>query len=223
MIAPWQPDLNWNTPAGEALNALLHVLPQDQPIQITVFGSAPLQLGLDPHFLSVDVDLFSSADLSELIARHHLGKGQRDVYIEECAPSIFRAGPDWTTRAFSLRRGPVTLHFPHPIDIVVSKLGRFEPKDVRAATLLQTHSLVPSEAALKQVLMNAVDIYKPPFAEEQVAGDPILNTTLLWQKLYGHAIDVRREIITPALQSRRRYQTFPPHRSELKEAAETSD
>lgn len=53
----------------------------------------------------------------------------------------------------------------------------------------------PTEVELVDSLIRAVHLYKPAY-DESAPGDPITNTRLLWQRLYGRDIDVRREIIS---------------------------
>ena len=54
--------INWNCPAGKLLDHLASLLPKARRLDITVFGSAPLQLFLSPVFLSQDVDLYAPED-----------------------------------------------------------------------------------------------------------------------------------------------------------------
>lgn len=215
----WKPLLNWEAPAGKVLLSLLAVLPKDRRFHITVFGSAPLQLGVDSGFLSADVDIFSEEDLSEIIAQNGLGKGSREIYIEYCAPSTFASTPDWHHRAFLVESDNVTISFPHPIDILVSKLPRLEEKDLRAFELVREKMGIPTEPELKRALMNAVDLYRPSFDEERRAGDIFQNTRVIWQKLFGKDIDVRAEIIRPAIEERQKhYGTISPdHKGRLKQ------
>ncbi len=64
---PWNPVLNWDTPAGRALQALAAAVPLDRHLFITVFGSAPLQMAIDSGLLSADTDVFSPDNLEEII------------------------------------------------------------------------------------------------------------------------------------------------------------
>ncbi|WP_040549536.1 DUF6036 family nucleotidyltransferase [Pedosphaera parvula] len=203
-IEKWNPVVKWDSPAGQTLKLLAVALPKDRIFRITVFGSAPLQLSLDANFLSADVDIFAEEDLSQIIDRNQLGMGQRPIYIEQCVPSTFSAGPDWPLRSYIERLENVEFCLPHPIDILVSKLSRLEEKDVRAFRLVYGLTNEPTEDQLKEVLMNAVDLFRPRFDEERAVGDILLNTRRAWEILYGKTIDVRAEIVVPALERRRK-------------------
>jgi hypothetical protein len=200
-LTNWTPNLDWDAPAGKALLRLLAALPQTEPLQITVFGSAPLQLALDRHFLSADIDIFSALDLREAIARADLQKGHAEIYIEQCDEIVFSAAASWRERAFVHRAGNISLAFPHPIDILVSKLKRPEPKDLNAFRLVIEHSGHPTPAELIEALRRNVDLFRPNFDEER-GGNARENTRLLWRELYNVDIDVRQQIIAPALARR---------------------
>lgn len=202
VASAWSPNLDWSTPAGQVLRRLLAALPIEKPIIITVFGSAPLQLGMDGSFLSADVDIFSDTDLCEAIAQAGLGKGQSAVYIEQSSEIVFSAAISWRERAFAFHEANHTLLFPHPIDILVSKLKRLEPKDLAAFRLVLENTGHPSPDELKAALQRHIDIFRPNFDEEQ-GGDALSNARTVWREIYGQIIDVRREIIAPALQARR--------------------
>lgn len=199
---PWQPNINWDTPAGRALRDLVAALSGEKPIHITVFGSAPLQLGLDAGFLSADVDVFSQHDLRDAIERAGLGKGQREIYIDQVSEMVFSASPSWRERAYSVTLGTVTFIFPHPIDILVSKIKRLEAKDLNAFRLVVERTGHPTPDELKHALRRHVDLFRPNFDEEN-SGDAVANTQTVWHELYDQTIDVRRDIIAPALRERR--------------------
>ena len=55
----WTSFLDLETPAGRMLRRLAALLPQGPEFTITVFGSAPLQIAVDPTLTSADVDVFS--------------------------------------------------------------------------------------------------------------------------------------------------------------------
>lgn len=195
---PWQPRLDWTSPAGLVIDRLLDALPKDRPWELIIFGSAPLQLGLDPGFLSGDVDVITPEDITAYCHAAGLLKGQARIYVEPCTVTAFTASADWPVRACRCQRKHATLLLPHPIDILVSKIQRLEEKDLDAFRMVVRKTGHPTEAELIAALRRVVDIYRPSFDEES-AGDPTANTRTLWQELFRKGIDVRLQIIAPAL------------------------
>lgn len=205
----WHPEVCWSSPAGQLLDRVVAVLPAGQTWKIIVFGSAPLQLGLDHTFVSADVDLtmemeFFSDEVEHRLAEAQMLKGQQDFYVEVVPRYVFNAPHDWLTRAHREQRRHVEFTFPHPVDILVAKVCRAAEKDLNAFRLVLRLTGHPTPEELIRLLRNAVDIYRPRFDEEQ-GGDPVANTKLIWREIYGAEIDVRAEIIRPALEERRKY------------------
>lgn len=226
----WSPEINWKTPAGAALLALFEALPHDQEWSITLFGSSPLQLALEPSFTSADVDLYAGSwdesyeALKDAVKRIGLEKEvTTGVYIQVCVPSNFRTNPDWHKRAYTTQVGHVSLTLPHPIDILIAKLPRLEDKDLRAYRLVIEKTGHPTEAEMRRELQLSVDLYRPNFDEELI-GDITTNTAILWQELWGKSINVRQEIIAPALEARRKgYEPDMPrvdYKADLRRLAE---
>ena len=77
----------------------------------------------------------------------------------------------------------------------------------------------PTESELIFELQMAVDLFRPGFDEENAA-DLGNNTRRRWPLLYGREIDVRLEIIAPALAKRRAGYDLPArdYKGELREA-----
>jgi hypothetical protein len=215
--------LNWDAPNGQLLRRFIDGLPKDRPIILNVFGSTPLQLRLDPTFLSNEAIVFSSEGLRPYVRAMQRGNGQTEPYIEFVPPHAIIASLVWRDRAAKEVFGNVTVYIAAPLDVLVGKLKRLEEKDVRAFDLVKAQTGGPSEEELKVALRNVVDMYRPAFDEENPGGDPIVNTRRLWQHLYGHDIDVRREIIAPAVAARREALGYnvPDHRARLREIAAT--
>jgi len=213
--------LNWDSPNGQLLKTFIERLPQDRPIVLNVFGSTPLQMRLDPSFLSGDVDIFTSEDLSGILQDLRLGKEHAKPYIELVPETIFITTPAWRDRAAKEVFGNVTVYIAGPLDVLVGKLKRLEAKDMKAFDLVKARTGGPSEVELKEALRLVVDMYRPAFDEENPGGDPIANTRRLWKHLYGHDIDVRREIIVPAIEARKEAygQNAPDYRAQLREVA----
>jgi hypothetical protein len=201
----WFPVLNWETPAGRTLKQLFAALPGGRDWRITVFGSAPLQLTLEPTFTSADVDLFAGdvdASYEELKRSVQItgleDDGSDKMYVQVCVFGNFRTSPRWWDRAFRTQVGPVQLTLPHPLDILIAKLHRLDEKDLRAFRLVIERTGHPTEEEMKEELQAAVDLYRPAFDEEMI-GDITTNTAVLWDELWGKRINVRQEIIAPAL------------------------
>jgi hypothetical protein len=196
--------LDWNANAGRRLDALARALPPQPRLDLTVFGSAPLQLMVEGNFLSEDIDLYSSEEdsgfLEKFIHEKGWGKGQTDLYIQVCDPITFKSTTDWRSRAIEVERHGHLFRFVHPWDVLVSKLQRLEEKDVEAFKLVIAKTGHPTEAELIQLLQKAVDLYRPKFDEEANRGDMLANTRELWKTLWHKEIDVRAVIIRPALE-----------------------
>jgi hypothetical protein len=201
-INAWQPEIDWETPAGEALTKLCEALPAGRDITITVFGSAPLQLAIEASFKSNDVDVYPLGDdpswLEAIVHRVGLAKSEAAVYIQCCWEGNFRTSPRWRHRAANVPRGNATLLLPHPIDILIAKLHRYEEKDRNAFRLVIERTGHPSEQEFLTELQFSVDLFRPGF-DEEVTGDITTNTAAMWPEIFGREIDVRREIIAPAL------------------------
>jgi hypothetical protein len=216
----WTNAVDLETPAGEALKKLAAVLPTERHFDITVFGSAPIQITVEPFLLSADVDLFcDQEDLEEYVVQAGLDKQHSDFYIQVCSGLNFRTSPLWGTRTQSFSIGNCTFILPHPIDILIAKLNRLDEKDLEAFHVVRRKTGHPTETELISELQMAVDLFRPGFDEENAA-DLGNNTRRLWPLLYGREIDVRLEIIAPALAKRRAGYDQPTrdYKSELREA-----
>lgn len=200
-------DIDWEAPAGLRLDLLVRSLPPEPRLELTVFGSAPLQLFLDRTFLSADIDIFPTEDsyafLVDFVASHGLDKDQSPYYIQVCDPNAFRSSSTWRDRAVEVERYGHLLRLVHPWDILVSKVQRLDLKDIDAFKLVIERTGHPTEEEFVRHLQGAVDLYRPKFDEEGSLGDMLNNTRLLWQTLWQKEIDVRTRIIRPALERQR--------------------
>lgn len=113
--------INWNCPAGKQLELLASILPKSPRLDITVFGSAPLQMLLEPSFLSQDIDVFppeeTYAFLAEFVNNKGLGQETARFYIQVCTPYAFRSAADWRSRAIEIERHGHLFRFVHPWDV----------------------------------------------------------------------------------------------------------
>jgi hypothetical protein len=196
-----QPD--WNTPAGRALTALsTAILKQGLVLQhpIIVFGSAPLQICVDPGFLSADVDVSlpgQGAALKKLVEEIGMSKENAAYYIEVVPEYIFRPGPNWRARAMPVSQNGVGFLLPDPLDILLAKLRRLEEKDIRAFQLVLEKTGRPSEQELVRELQASYDLFY--FQKDGRKSALWVNTEKLWPRIYGHEIDVQAQIIQPVL------------------------
>jgi hypothetical protein len=207
----WTGEIDWSAPAGRLLEQFLASLPTDRSFRLTIYGSAPLQLTVDRHLLSGDVDLFSDddEDLSALIRAANLDQTHGGVYLEAGFELSFRTSPRWRQRARMIQRGNVTLTFPHPLDILIGKLDRLEAKDLKAFERVIELTGHPTAEELKGELQNAVDLFRPAFDDDSPNRYPE-NTRRLWLEIFRADIDVRRDIIEPAMKLRRQGYGEPP-------------
>jgi hypothetical protein len=216
----WAGSIDLTTRAGQLLQRLIAVLPPDRPFEITVFGSAPLQIMIDSRLNSADVDLFSNAEeLRELVDRAGLGQDNAAFYIQVSSELNFRTSPRWKDRLRITTVENCTLRFPHPIDILIAKLNRLDEKDLEAFRVVLRKTGHPTEAELIHELQMAVDLFRPSFDEEQ-GHDMANNCRRLWPIIFGREIDPRAEIIAPALQKRREGYAEPTrdYKQELRDA-----
>lgn len=208
-------NLDWNAKAGQRLDELARALPPKPRLELTVFGSTPLQLLVERTFLSEDIDISPPEEaydlLTRLVEEKGWAKGQSDFYIQVCDHLAFRTTKDWMSRAVQAKRHGHLFIFPHPWDLLVSKLQRLDPKDVQAFRLVIAQTGHPTEEEFTRHLQKAVDLYRPKFDEETARGDMLLNTRELWRTLWNKEIDVRAAIIRPALErSRHDYEAGDP-------------
>jgi len=114
----WTNTIDLSTPAGVALKKLVGILPNDRPFRITLFGSAPIQITVEPRLLSADIGLFcDEEDLSEFVREAGLDREHSDFYIQVCSGLNFRTSPHWGARVLSTKVGHVTFLSPpdrHP-------------------------------------------------------------------------------------------------------------
>ena len=208
----WVGEIDWATPAGQLLQKFLATLPTNRLFHFTLYGSAPLQLTVDRQLMSGDVDLFSDddEDLSALISAAKLDKTHGGFYLEPGFELSFRTSPRWRQRAKVVQRGNVTLTIPHPLDILIGKLDRLDAKDLQAFARTIELTGHPTAEELKRELQNAVDLFRPAFDDDAPNRYPE-NTRKLWRELFHAEIDIRRDLIEPAIARRKQgYGETPP-------------
>jgi hypothetical protein len=224
---PWQPTLDWQTSAGQALQRVLTALPRDRDWFINVFGSAPLQMGLDPNFASADVDVFTRQDWREIVLQAisavGLDKSQSEFYVQCVPENAFRTSQRWRDRAFVTERDGIAFRFAHPIDILIGKLNRLAEKDVRAFRLVIDKTGHPSDAELIAELRVAPELFS--FATMPLfggSGSFWANVEALWPQFFGRKIEVEKEILIPARDALREAYDTPDWRADLEKLAQDS-
>ena len=150
----------WQAPAGRRL-------------EINIHRSTPLQLFVDPHFLSADIDLFGDEATCERLLEfvEHEGWTQEkspQFYVQVGDALGFKSTIDWRSRAIEVERHGHLFRVVHPRDVLVSKLQRLEEKDLNAFRLVIGKTGHPTEVEFARHLQLAVDLYRPKFDEESI-------------------------------------------------------
>jgi hypothetical protein len=112
--------------------------------EVVVFGSAALAMWIEKAPRTKDIDIWCDPpERGELVEAlmgieswYHETHG---VYVEVWAPETFVAPSDWRSRARSLRDDTVPgvhLVVPHPHDVLLAKLERWEQADREHARLI---------------------------------------------------------------------------------------
>jgi hypothetical protein len=208
----WRGEVDWETPAGQLLRRFFATLPSERRYHFILYGSAPLQLTLNRAWTSADVDFFSDddEDFNEWVRHLNLAKGQADFYLEPGFRLSFRTTSHMRARAKTVQLGNVAVTIPHPLDILIGKLDRLDPKDLLAFRRVIDLTGHPTREEFLRELQNAVDLFRPAFDEESPNRYPE-NAVRLWRELWQTDLDLRRDIIAPALARRRAgYGETPP-------------
>lgn len=161
----WPVEIDWESPAGKVITLLGEVVPPDRRTPIVLFGSAALQVTVAPTVLSEDADIapdvipydprsshfphpYDRNGLNELVRAHELGMGQRKLYLQVNAPGAFQPGTGYLRRVMEVDRGNLHITIPHPLDILIAKLHRYEEKDLEAFQKVHGLTGFPSPEAL---------------------------------------------------------------------------
>lgn len=130
--------------------------------EIVVFGSAALAFSLPDAPRTRDVDIWCEprerGDLLEaLMGEVSWYQKKHGAYLEVWGPETFAAPADWRSRAKTLTEDAapgVRLVVPHPHDVLLAKLERWEPADRAHARLILAH-LPLSRVALAALVERA--------------------------------------------------------------------
>jgi hypothetical protein len=83
----WRPQLDWSTPGAELLRQAAEVLSAglgSRSLQLVVFGSSPLQMGVSEAIMSGDLDIATDEEIEGLLVAAGLTKGLSSPYVEVC-------------------------------------------------------------------------------------------------------------------------------------------
>lgn len=211
------PSPRWDTLAGRVLDTFFAAVKQalpDYAQPFTIFGSAPIQLCLDEDFASADVDLMVMED-GETLRRIAVESGTACTGIQRygvqiCPPQLFRPTPHYLQRAHVETRHGLQIIVPHLRDILVAKLHRSRGED--------QHGLVPKDRRAYQRVRELCAGHPtlPEVLEDLVACEPSfrplpdgavnafrINSHDMLEELYGHQLDLQRDIFTPAANAAR--------------------
>jgi hypothetical protein len=212
---------NWNTPAGQALEALAKAISARGLLlsaPIVVFGSGPLQIFVDQHLLSKDVDVSAGKQMDEvkrIVDEIGYGKNKAAFYIEVVPLYIFRPGQNWGARARNIELHGVKFLIPQTIDILLGKLRRLEEKDIKAFEAVRQKLNHPTEEELITELRDSWDAFA--MGRDGTKPDLWKNTEVLWKRLFGKEIDVRKVILEPVLQEMGEALNTPDYIEEMRQ------
>jgi len=218
---------NWETPAGRLLRTLSeavhnHGLRLERPI--LVFRSAPLQICLDPAFLSADGHIASAGYrevIKGLVDELGLSKDKAAFYIEVVGEHVFRPGPKWRERAEATMLNGVTFLFPHPTDVLVAKLYRLEEKDLRAFNLVLVKSGHPTAEEMILELRDCFEKFRPELDGSK--SEFWKNVEKLWPLIYRSPIDVKSTILKPVLAELQEVGYYPNYLDALSSDVDAPD
>ncbi len=136
-----------------------------QPLACYIFGGAAITLAYDHENRTFDLDLVeaSSKIISSFGPNSELAQ-KYQVYLSDL-PEINLAIPQgWRLRAKTLDVGlkSITLKVADPYDIFISKLPRFEPKDIEDMQSLVRNGYVHLEKLLEEINKNKKEFKTTP-------------------------------------------------------------
>ena len=217
MPAPltWPPIVQWNTPSGEALQALVANVPADPFYnRLIVFGSGALQMTILPELLSADIDVSldivqpSAQPASPVAAEEtktNRQSGSAQPLVQVCHWMTFQPAARWERRIHQEAKNGWQIVFPHPFDILFAKLRRLEPKDLEAFKRHIAATGRPSESEFLALCLESYRDFVPRLERETAhlpspvsQQDLRKNVVRLWPAIWGRAINVDREIIEAA-------------------------
>lgn len=160
--------------------------------ELVVFGSAALAMRLPVGPRTRDVDVWCSPPergdlITALMGEISWYQDKHDAYVEVWGPETFAAPVDWRARALRLTNDDsprVTLVVPHPHDVLVSKLERWEEQDREHARAIV--AAMPITAAALDALLSCA-----PYRTGRIV-DPVRI-----QRFEVHAAALRSGLAAP--------------------------
>ena len=219
----WPPAINQSAPAWRTLqNLFKQSPPSPDQNRLVIFGSAALQLTVTSELLSADIDISldlvmidpgrmtapkAEERLRRTAATVNAALGKDLPYLQVCHWMTFQPANRWERRVFEKTESGWRVVYPHPYDILFSKLRRAETKDIEAFRLVIDRTGHPTETEFVQLCTENYRDFEPRLMappshlpEVVRSHDLRSNTVHLWQAIWGRSIDVDREIREPAVQ-----------------------
>ena len=217
----WPPGVQWNTPSGEALQALVANVPANPFYnRLIVFGSGALQMTVLPELLSAGFDVSldvvqpSAQSASPVAAEDSLRRAATKTnresrsaqpLVQVCHWMTFQPAARWERRIHQEEKNGWQIVFPHPFDILFAKLRRLEPKDLDAFERHVAATGRPSETEFLALCLESYRDFVPRLEGEgtHLPGpvsqqDLRKNVTRLWPAIWGRSINIDREIVQAA-------------------------
>jgi hypothetical protein len=240
----WPPDLNWDSPTGTLLTRLGSAVPANRRTPIVLFGSGALQLTITPSVLSADAAIapdiipfdpklkdyphpMERHELTALANAHGLGPDQTRTYLHICATEAFQPGTKYLKRVVEVSRGNIHITIPHPIDILVAKLHRYDEKDQSDfKEVLRRTAFPTAEELLAELRANprlfdkrdrSLEQMPSQFGESKITE----NVPRVFRDLWELNVCVKRDIIAPAHEAIESSYRHGTHKSGLDNIAAT--
>jgi hypothetical protein len=219
----WPPSINRNTPAWRTLeNLFAQTPPSPDQNRLIVFGSAALQLTVVSNLLSADVDIsldlvtVGTRGITTPKAEHRLRRAAAKVnaglskdlpYIQVCHWMTFQPANRWERRSFEATQGDWRVVYPHPYDVLFSKLRRAEEKDIEAFRLIVERTGHPAQVEFIHLCKENYRDFEPRRRSAQGHLPDVVqshdlrdNTLRVWRAIWGRPINIDREIVQAALE-----------------------
>jgi hypothetical protein len=199
---PWQPQLNWNTPAGQLLDRLATAQPESEVWTFGVFGSAPLQMAFDPSYDASHIDIVPFIDDITVLCDAAEALSTERLSLRIWSIISFQVPIGWEHRSYRTNRNRIRFIFPHPLDLLASRVTRLKPQDVADFKLVRKATGHPTEEELVRAFRLMLDVFRPDFDGTRDCAARS-NLKSLWRELFNHEIDVHSEVILPELKERK--------------------